>query len=262
MQQVRGRGDRLLGVERVGLRGGDGQSGGEQGEGERDGACDSNAPLRGTLRGAGHDSGRARRPRRRVLLVLGVPATAAASGVQGPASGREVVLVANAEGGTVSVVDARTFAVLREIDVLPDGADDAGDDPAQARPAAVIEAAGGKNYAQDHDLSPDGRTLYVSRGHRGDVAAFDLATGEQLWKMAIPGFRSDHMTLATTARRLWVSALTENVVVRIDTRAHAIAGRFAGGAVAARQPPVARTASASTTRASGRSSRRPRRAAR
>ena len=26
-------------------------------------------------------------------------------------------------------------------------------------------------YAQDQDVSPDGRTLYVSRGHRGDVAA-------------------------------------------------------------------------------------------
>ena len=163
-----------------------------------------------------------------VLLLLLVPATASASGVQGPAEGREVVLVANAEGGTVSVVDARSFVVLRELDVLPDGPQ--ADDPGQgALRQPIIEAAGGRNYAQDQDLSPDGRTLYVSRGHRGDVAAFDLASGALLWKVAIPGFRSDHMTLGDDGRFLWVSALTENVVVKVDTAARAIVGRFEGG---------------------------------
>jgi DNA-binding beta-propeller fold protein YncE len=163
-----------------------------------------------------------------VLVLLLLPATASASGVQGVAGGREVVLVANAEGGTVSVVDARTFAVLREIDVLPDGP--RADDPGQAAlRQPVIEVAGGKNYAQDLDLSPDGRTLYVSRGHRGDVAAFSLESGELDWKLAIPGFRSDHMTLSDDGRFLWVSALTENVVVKVDTAAHAIVGRFGGG---------------------------------
>ncbi|MDQ3740918.1 MAG: YncE family protein, partial [Actinomycetota bacterium] len=162
------------------------------------------------------------------LLALLLPAAAFGSGVQGPASGREVVLVANAEGGTVSVVDARSFAVLREIDTLPDGP--TADSPEQAAARQpVIEAAGGRNYAQDLDLSPDGRTLYVSRGHRGDVAAFDLAGGALLWKVAIPGFRADHMTLSDDGSTLWVSALTENVVVRIDTATHAITGRFGGG---------------------------------
>jgi YVTN family beta-propeller protein len=163
-----------------------------------------------------------------LLAILVAPTTAAASGVQGPPGGREVVLVANAEGGTVSVVDARSFAVLREIDVLPDGP--RADDPAQALlRQPVVEAAGGENYAQDQDLSPDGRTLYVSRGHRGDVAAFDLASGALVWKLAVPGFRSDHMTISDDGRFLWVSALTENVVVKVDTAAHAIVGRFGGG---------------------------------
>jgi DNA-binding beta-propeller fold protein YncE len=161
-------------------------------------------------------------------LVMLAPAAAPAGGVQGPATGREVVLVANAEGGTVDVVDARAFAVLRSVDVLPDGP--RADDPGQAGARQpIIEAAGGRNYAQDLDLSPDGRTLYVSRGHRGDVAAFDLASGDLLWKVAIPGFRSDHMTLSDDGRSLWVSALTENVVVKIDTASHAIVGRFEGG---------------------------------
>ena len=158
--------------------------------------------------------------------------SAAASAPQGPALGRDVVLVANAEGGTVSVVDARTFRVLREIGVLPDGADAAfgEDDPVQALARQkVIEAAGGRNYAQDQDLAPDGRTLYVSRGHRGDVAAFDVATGALQWKVSIPGFRSDHMTITDDGRFLYVSALTQNVVVVVDTAARAVVSSFATG---------------------------------
>jgi DNA-binding beta-propeller fold protein YncE len=169
-------------------------------------------------------------------VALLVPAAAAASGVQGvPAGGvgaREVVLVANAEGGTVSIVDARTFRVLREIDVLPDGpdAEPGEDDPAQALAGQrLVEAAGGNNYAQDQDVSPDGRVLYVSRGHRGDVAAFDVASGELLWKVPIPGLRSDHMTLSDDGRRLFVSALTEDEVEVIDVGRRAIVGSFAGG---------------------------------
>lgn len=158
-----------------------------------------------------------------VATVLGIPATAHA---------RDVVFVANAEGGTVSVVDARTFTVLRELNILPDGRNAAlgTDDPMHALVGQrIIEAAGGNNYAQDQDLSPDGRTLYVSRGHRGDVAAFDLASGRLLWKVAIPGLRSDHMTLSDDGRRLYVSALTDNHVYVVDTVAKAIVGSFATG---------------------------------
>ena len=167
-----------------------------------------------------------------LALACAVPGVAGATGPGGTANGREVVLVANAEGGTVSVVDARTFRVLREVNVLPDGpnAEVGQDDPAQALiRQRVVEAAGGNNYAQDQDISPDGRTLYVSRGHRGDVAAFDLASGEMLWKAAIPGFRSDHMTISDDGTLLYVSALTENVVVVIDTRSHEVVGSVEGG---------------------------------
>ena len=148
------------------------------------------------------------------------------------AAAREVVVVANAEGGTASIVDARSFEVLREIDVLPDGPDaEVGqDDPAQALLGQqIVEAAGGNNYAQDVDLAPDGRTLYVSRGHRGDVAAFDLVSGRQLWKVPIPGLRSDHMTISEDGRRLYVSALTDDRVHVIDTARRAIVGSFGSG---------------------------------
>jgi hypothetical protein len=148
------------------------------------------------------------------------------------AHAREVMVVANAEGGTVSIVDARTFAMLREINVLPDGprAEAGQDDPAQALLGQqIVEAAGGSNYAQDVDVSHDGRTLYVSRGHRGDVSAFEIASGRQLWKVPIPGLRSDHMTLSADGRRLYVSALTEDEVEVIDTESHAIVASFPSG---------------------------------
>ena len=167
-----------------------------------------------------------------LVLALLAPAAADASRVPGPENGREVMFVANAEGGSVSIVDARTFAVLKEINVLPDGPDAqlGEDDPftALAR-QGVIEEAGGRNYAQDQDVSPDGRTLYVSRGHRADVAAFDIASGRLLWKVAIPGFRADHMTLSEDGRRLYVSALTENYVLVVDTANKVIAGSFPTG---------------------------------
>ena len=148
------------------------------------------------------------------------------------AEARDVMVVANAEGGTVSLLDARTFRVLRTIDVLPDGpnAEAGEDDPAQALIGQqIVEAAGGANYAQDVDVAPDGRTLYVSRGHRGDVAAFDLTSGKLLWKVPIPGVRSDHMTISEDGRRLYVSALTEDEVEVIDTEARAIVASFPTG---------------------------------
>jgi DNA-binding beta-propeller fold protein YncE len=165
-------------------------------------------------------------------LALAPGAAASVEGLpQGAKGARPVVLVANAEGGTVSIVDARRLRVLRTLDVLPDGKQ-AGleDNPTQALVGQqLVEAAGGENYAQDQDVSPDGRTLYVSRGHRGDVAAFALRSGKLLWKVAIPGVRADHMTISPDGRRLYVSALTEDEVEVIDTRSGAIVERFPTG---------------------------------
>ena len=138
------------------------------------------------------------------------------------------MLVANAEGGTISLVDARSFAVLREVDVLPDGKEPdpaKGDPPTSPANHAVIVGAAGPNYAQDQDLSPDGRTLYVSHGHRGDVAAFDLATGAMRRKRAVTGLRADHMTLTKDGARVIVSALTADEVLVLDARTGAVLGR-------------------------------------
>jgi YVTN family beta-propeller protein len=78
-------------------------------------------------------------------------------------------------------------------------------------------------------VSPDGRVLYVSRGHRGDVAAFEIASGRLLWKVPVGGFRADHMTISRDGRRLYVSAMTDNRVEAIDTRERRIVGSFPAG---------------------------------
>ena len=171
--------------------------------------------------------------RRTVSLAAAALLLAAATAAPAQSAGsRPVVFVANAEAGTISLVDATTFEVLKTLDVLPDGPDaQLGEDaPAQALVGQqVVEAAGGTNWAQDQDLSPDGRTLYVSRGHRGDVAAFDLASGAMLWKVAISGLRADHMTLSEDGRLLYVSALTSDVVEVVDTSTAQVVDTFPTG---------------------------------
>lgn len=128
---------------------------------------------------------------------------------------RDIIFVANAEIGTVTAIDSRSFERLRDYDILPDGpnAELGADDALQALVGQqVVEIAGGVNFAQDLNVSPDGSVLYVSRGHRADVAAFDMASGEMLWKVPISGFRADHMTMSPDGRLLYVSALAAGVV--------------------------------------------------
>jgi DNA-binding beta-propeller fold protein YncE len=93
----------------------------------------------------------------------------------------------------------------------------------------MVERPGTPNYAQDTDVSPDGRTVYVSRGYLGDVAAFDLATGRELWRRALNTVRADHMTLTPDGRWLFVSALVDNRVDRIDARTGEVTGSFISG---------------------------------
>ncbi|MDX1510489.1 MAG: beta-propeller fold lactonase family protein, partial [Nitriliruptorales bacterium] len=167
-----------------------------------------------------------------VLCVLALAALAAgtASTATG-ASAIDVVFVANAEDGTVSVIETDTLTVIRTYDVIPDGPEASfEEDPEQALIGQrAAEEAGGVNVAQDLDLSPDGMTLYVSRGHRGDVAAFDLNSGDMLWRTSIAGVRADHMTIAPDGSRLYVSALMSDVVEVLDTGTGAIVDSFPTG---------------------------------
>ncbi len=127
----------------------------------------------------------------------------------------EIALVANAEAGTVALVEVASRSVVGTIDVNP------------AREEA--EGPGAANYAQDTDVSPDGRTLYVSRGYLGDVAAFDLVSARLLWRRKLDTARADHMTLTPDGRSLFVSALMDNRVYRIATATGEITGHLVTG---------------------------------
>jgi DNA-binding beta-propeller fold protein YncE len=140
---------------------------------------------------------------------------------------RPVVVVGNLRDGTVTVVDQRALKVLGTINVTPDGKTP--QDPAQAAVYPALVQSKGVNYVQGLALSPDGRTLYVSRGYLGDVAAFDVGSRRLLWRLEISGLRADHVALSPDGRRLFVSALTANEVQVIDTGTPAFVGSFQAG---------------------------------
>jgi DNA-binding beta-propeller fold protein YncE len=142
-------------------------------------------------------------------LRLEVPA------VQSPPEFAEIAVVANAEAGTVALVDVVSRSPLGVIDV----------NPAHAK----AEGPGAPNYAQDTDVSPDGRTLYVSRGYLGDVAAFDIASARLLWQRSLNTGRADHMTITPDGRSLFVSALMDNRVYKIATSTGEIEGHLVTG---------------------------------
>ena len=127
----------------------------------------------------------------------------------------EIALVANAEAGTVVLLDVATRSVLRTIDVNPEH--------------RKSEGPGAANYAQDTDVSPDGRTLYVSRGYLGDVAAFDMVSGKLIWQRPLNTGRADHMTITPDGRSLFVSALMDNRVYRVATASGTITGHLVTG---------------------------------
>jgi DNA-binding beta-propeller fold protein YncE len=140
---------------------------------------------------------------------------------------RQVAFVANKKGGTISLVDATTFEKLKTINTVPDGKQPSpSEDPSSAAGARVANEFAGENFAEHVSVAPDGAEMYVSRGHRGDLAAFDVATGEMRWKLDIPGFRSDHMTLSPDGQFLFVSAMTDNSIQIVDTGGPAIVDSF------------------------------------
>lgn len=149
-----------------------------------------------------------------VALMWSRPPVVGGVGQRGP-DPIEIAFVANAPAGNVVLVDVASRSVVGSVDVNP------------ARMKAV--GPGSPNYAQDAKVSPDGRTLYVSRGYVGDVAAFDLASGRMLWTAALNTGRADHMTLTPDGRRLFVSAMLDNRVYRVATATGEITGHFVTG---------------------------------
>src|SRR5690349_18522206 len=127
----------------------------------------------------------------------------------------ELAFVANAEGAEVAIVDVAARALIGSISVN--------------FAEVESEGPGAPNYAQDTDISPDGRTLYVSRGYLGDVAAFDIGSGRPLWTRPLNTMRADHMTLSRDGKTLFVSAFVDNRVYKLDAETGTITGHFVSG---------------------------------
>jgi YVTN family beta-propeller protein len=159
------------------------------------------------------------------LLLSGAalrPATGQAATV--PADLRDVVVVGNSVSGTVSFLDGHTFANLGSFNVIPDLAQRLAEmDPVRRAAYAIVrQQEGGDRFADDVYLSPDGRTLYVSRGNLADVAAFDLASRTMRWRHQVAGFKADHAALSPDGTRLIVSATTVAKAQVLDTATGAL----------------------------------------
>lgn len=127
----------------------------------------------------------------------------------------EIAFIANSGDATIALLNVATRSIVGRIDVNPAGSKASG--------------PGAANYAQDTDVSPDGKTLYVSRAYMGDVAAFDIATGKVLWRTSLNTGRADHMTITPDGRSLFVSAMLDNRVYRIATVTGDITGHIVSG---------------------------------
>lgn len=184
--------------------------------------------------------------RRRSRAVLGAAASllaaAALAGLPaGPASAastRSVLMVGNAVAGTVSFIDASTLANLGSFSVIPDLQQlQASWTPVQwanyaianADEATVDPAVGGTRYIDDFAISPDGTTIYVSRGNLDDVAAFNLETHQELWTFQMPGIHSDHLALSPDGSQLVISATTAQEAVVLNAQTGASEGTFPTG---------------------------------
>ena len=173
-----------------------------------------------------------------LLLTAGFVAGPTA---QAPASAdgtRGVLIVGNAVAGTVSFIDAQTYATLGSFSVIPDLAKVfAGWNPIQwvdygianADEATVDPSVGGTRYIDDFSLSPDGTTIYVSRANLDDVAAFNLETHQELWVSPVDGIHSDHLALSPDGTKLVVSATTSAEAEVYNTTTGALEGKFTTG---------------------------------
>ena len=173
------------------------------------------------------------------LLSLGgaLPAHAAAL-PESAGSLHDVLLIGNAVSGTVSFIDGHSFQSLGSFNIVPDLQQRLSSmNPIQwinyqlatADEATVDPAVGGTRYVDDMTISPDGTTLYVSRANLDDVAAFDLATHQMLWRSPVDGIHADHMALSPDGSRVVVSATTSQEAEVYNAATGTLVGTFPTG---------------------------------
>jgi YVTN family beta-propeller protein len=166
-----------------------------------------------------------------IALVPTAVAPSATAQTATPTAVRDVVLIGNSAEGTISFLDGRTWADLGKLNVIPDLQQrlDEMDLIERIGYETTKGIKGGNRWADDFAVSPDGRTLYLSRGILADVVAFDLVTHQMKWRFEVEGFHSDHMALQPNGARMVVSDTTASKAHVLDTSNGARIGSFATG---------------------------------
>lgn len=202
---------------------------------------------------------------RPVVVALGLVAvlvTVAGAGDPAPQAGVRVY-VSNEDGGDVAVIDPEAGRVLQRIPVgkrprglrlshngrllyvalsgspkAGPGVDESKLPPADraADGVGVVDLAAGRlvrTYAsgqdpESFDLSPDGKTLYVSNEETAEVTVLDLASGAVRARVPV-GEEPEGVTVRPDGRFVYVTCEGENEVVAIDTGTLKVAARMATG---------------------------------
>jgi DNA-binding beta-propeller fold protein YncE len=182
-------------------------------------------------------------PRKRLITASSVSLLLAAAFAAGPTPARAddtrgVLVVGNAVAGTISFIDTSTYTNLGSFSVIPDlaaifaswtPAQWAGYAVANADESTVDPAVGGTRYVDDFAISPDGTTIYVSRGNLDDVAAFNLVTHQELWVAQVDGIHSDHLGLSPDGTKVVVSATTAADAEEFNAADGSLVGKFSTG---------------------------------
>jgi YVTN family beta-propeller protein len=79
------------------------------------------------------------------------------------------------------------------------------------------------------DLSPDGRTLYVSNEETAEMSVLDLASGNVVARVPI-GAEPEGVTVRPDGRYVYVTCEADNSIVAVDTKTLDVAARIATGA--------------------------------
>ena len=172
------------------------------------------------------------------LMTSGSGTSAAAEEPAADPALRDVMFVGNNWAGTASIVDARSFEVLkRGVDLVPDKQQELADirsAPDKLAFYLLIQQGPGEGhdqYVDDMFTTRDGRYLAVSRPSFADVVWIDVAKavagekGSIVREQQMDGYRTDHMGLSPDGRRLLVSDSTERQVVEYSMVDEVVDGR-------------------------------------
>lgn len=164
-------------------------------------------------------------------LLAAVTALAGAAPRAEAAQPRDVMAVGNGQGGTVSFIDTAAYENLGSMNLVPDLRErlDAMTPVERIGYEVVNSVQGYRKLVDDFAVSPDGTTIYVSRGALSDAVAFDIASGEMLWRRKTEGFKADHAALSPDGTKFVVSATTASKAEVIDTATGELVTTFATG---------------------------------